>query len=64
MNHKLSEVLQVWIDTRTFQVCWRTIITVVEDPPVENKVVANEIESRMGFGIFLENFKVEYEITK
>ena len=42
--------------------CWRTIITVVEDLPLENNVVADEIES--GIGIFLETFKVEYEITK
>ena len=42
-TRKLSEVLQVWIDKRTCQVSWRTIITVVEDPPVENKVVADEM---------------------
>ena len=40
---KLSEVLQVWIDKRTCEVSWRTIITVVDDPPVENKRVADEI---------------------
>ena len=42
-TRKLSEVLQVWMDNRTCGVCWKTIITVVEEPPVENKVVADEI---------------------
>ena len=40
---KLSEVLQVWINKKTCLVCWNTIITVVEEPPVENKVVADDI---------------------
>ena len=40
---KLSKVLQVWIDKKTRPVCWKTIITVVEEPPVENKVVADNI---------------------
>ena len=40
---KLSEVLQIWIDKRTCLVCWRTIISVVEVRPVENKAVADEI---------------------
>ena len=40
---KLSEVLQVWIDKRTCEVSWRMIITVVKEPPVENKVVAETI---------------------
>ena len=40
---KLSEVLQVWIDKRTCEVSWRTIITVTDDPPIENKRVADEI---------------------
>ena len=40
---KLSEVLQVWMDKKTSLVCWKTIITVVEEPPVENKVVGNKI---------------------
>ena len=42
-TRKLSEVLQVWRDKRTCLVCWQTIITVVEEPPVENKAVADEI---------------------
>ena len=40
---KLSEVLQVWIDERTCEVSWRKIITVVEEPPVEHKDVAENI---------------------
>ena len=39
----LSEVLQVWIDKRTSKVSWKKIITVVEDPPVECKQVAEKI---------------------
>ena len=40
---KLSEVLQVWIDKRTCEVSWRMIITVVKEPPVENKAVAEKV---------------------
>ena len=40
---KLSEVLQVWIYKRTCEVSWRTIITVVKEPPIENNVVAEKI---------------------
>ena len=40
---KLSEVLQVWIDEKTCEVSWRMIITVVKEPPVKKKVVAEEI---------------------
>ena len=40
---KLSEVLQVWMNKKTRLVCWQTIITVVEEPPVENKIVADDI---------------------
>ena len=42
-TRKLSEVLQVWIDKKTRLVCWQTIITVVEEPPIENKNVADDI---------------------
>ena len=40
---KLSEVLQVWMDKRTCEVSWRMIITVVKEPPIEHKVVAEKI---------------------
>ena len=40
---KLSEVLQVWIDRKKREVSWKTIITVVRDPPLNNEKVANEI---------------------
>ena len=42
-TRKLSEVLQVWIDKKTSEVSWRIIITVVTDPPVEKKKIADEI---------------------
>ena len=40
---KLSEILQVWLDKRTCEVSWRTIITAIKKPPVEEKVVADKI---------------------
>ena len=40
---KLSEVLQVWIDERTCEVSWRMIISVVKEPPVKKKEVAEKI---------------------
>ena len=40
---KLSNVLQVWKDQRTCEISWRKIITVVEDPPLEKKAVAEKI---------------------
>ena len=42
-TRRLSEVLQIWIDKKTSRVCWSTIITVIEEPPIEHKVVAYEI---------------------
>ena len=42
-TRKLSEVLQVWIDKQTCEVSWKMIITVINDPPVEEKEVANQI---------------------
>ena len=40
---KLSEVLQVWRDKKTCEYSWKKIITVIGDPPVEDKTVADEI---------------------
>ena len=40
---KLSELLQIWIDKRTCEVSWRTIITVIDDPPIENKRIGDKI---------------------
>ena len=40
---RLSEVLQLWINQRKREVCWKTIITVIRDPPLNNVNVANEI---------------------
>ena len=42
-TRKLSEVLQVWMDRKTCEVSWEMIITVIDDPPVEEKEVANQI---------------------
>ena len=40
---RLSEVLQLWINQRKREVCWKTIITVIRDPPLNNVNVANGI---------------------
>ena len=40
---KLSKVLQCWIDRKTCDVSWRMIITVINNCPVEEKRVADEI---------------------
>ena len=40
---RLSEVLQFWINQRKREVCWKTIITVIKNPPVNNVNVANRI---------------------
>ena len=42
-TRKLSKILQVWIDKRTSKVSWKEIITVVENPPIENKQVVKKI---------------------
>ena len=40
---KLSEVLQVWIDKRTCEVSGRKIISVVKEPTIEDKAIADNI---------------------
>ena len=40
---RLSEVLQLWINQRKREVCWKTIIIVVRDQPLKNVNLANEI---------------------
>ena len=52
---KLSEVLQVWIDKRTCEVSWKTIITVVKEPPIDHNVVAENIRK------FLERPEIRNE---
>ena len=40
---KLSEVLWLWTNQRKLDVCWKTIITVIENPPINNVKVAKKI---------------------
>ena len=40
---QLAKVFQIWLDKRTCEVSWRTIITVVKEPLIENKHIADEI---------------------
>ena len=54
-TRKLSEVLQVWMDRKTCEVSWRMIITVIDDPPVEEKRLAYEIRD------FLARAKIRNE---
>ena len=44
-TRKLSEVLQVWMDRKTCEVSWKMIITVIDDPPIKEKGVVNEIRN-------------------
>ena len=42
---KLSEVLQLWMDTMPKPVVtWNTILQAIESPPIENKSVVTEME--------------------
>ena len=42
-TRKLSAVLRVWKNKKTCEYSWRMIITVIDEPPVEEKRVADEI---------------------
>ena len=42
-SDKLSDVLQLWIDSDK-DVTWKKIISVIVDPPIGNKRLANEIK--------------------
>lgn len=42
-TRRLSDVLQSWIDGKPSEVSWKMVITIVEKPPIENKVVAEAI---------------------
>ena len=41
---KLSEVLQLWMDTKPKPVTWNTILQTIESQPILSKVTAMEIE--------------------
>ena len=40
---KLSEVLRLWTNQSERDVCWKTIITVLKNPPINNVNVADKI---------------------
>lgn len=40
---KLSYILRKWNDQRPCPVCWKKIVSVIEDPPIEDKTVAHEM---------------------
>ena len=46
-TRKLAEVLQLWFDKRTTEVTWRKILSVVENPSINNLLVAGGIRNFM-----------------
>ena len=43
-KEKLSKILQLWINLKgPVEVSWKAIIAVIENPPLENRRVADEI---------------------
>ena len=40
---KLSYILRKWNDQRPCPVCWKKIMSVIEDPPIEDETVAYEM---------------------
>ena len=41
---RLSEVFQVWIDSRTTEVSWRVILEVIKNPPLSKKKLFDEVQ--------------------
>ena len=41
---KLSEVLQIWMDTMSKPVTWNTILQTIESPPIESKFTMMKME--------------------
>ena len=41
---KLAEVLQIWMDTMPKPVTWKTILEIIESPPIESKFTVMEME--------------------
>ena len=42
-TNRLSEVFQIWMDSMTAEVSWRTILYVVKNPPISNARLELEI---------------------
>lgn len=40
---RLSQVLQFWMDQMKTPVSWHTIIKAIEEPPIDNATIAQEI---------------------
>ena len=45
---KLSKAIECWISTQSSPVTWKTVISVIEGPIVNNKKKANEIRKHIG----------------
>ena len=58
-SSRLSDVLQLWIDSDK-DVTWKKIISVIAHPPVNNKRLANQIEQSV---LTQQNVQCEYVST-
>ena len=58
-SSRLSDVLQLWIDSDK-DVTWEKIISVIAHPPVNNKRLANQIEQSV---LTQQNVQCEYVTT-
>ena len=44
---KLSKVINIWKGTKSSSVTWEKIITVMEDPVIDKKEIADEIRQNL-----------------
>ena len=44
---KLKKVIDIWKDTKSSSVTWEKIITVMEDPVIDKKEIADEIRQNL-----------------
>ena len=47
---KLSKVINIWKDTKSSSVTWEKIITVMEDPVIDKKEIADGIRQNLKAG--------------
>ena len=45
---KLADVIKAWNDTQPSPVTWETLINTIEEPPLNNKRIANKIRDHIG----------------
>ena len=42
-TRKLAAVLQLWFDKQTTEVTWKTMLSILEKPPINNVAIADKI---------------------